>query len=139
MADISVTAANVLPSASAIIRSGIAGATITQGQTLYIDSANNYVLKLADSDGVALVATVAGIAINAASAGQKVSYVVSDSAFVIGATILAGDDVWLSDTPGGITKTRAELEAGDYIVHLGVMTSTTTMNLNITIGGVVAA
>lgn len=140
MADIVVTPSAVIPSSNAIIRTGIAGATITQGQTLYIDTANNYVLKLADSDGAsALVATVAGIANNAASAGQRVDYTVSDPSFTIGATVLAGDDIWLSDTPGGITKTRAELEAADIVVHLGVMLTTTTMNLNITIGGIIAA
>lgn len=139
MADISITAANVLPSVLATIHQGTAGATITQGQTVYLDTANNNILKLADSDGVQLVATVAGIAINSASTGQKVDYVVADPSFTLGATILAGDDVWLSDTPGGLTKTRAELEAADYIVHMGVMLTTTTMNLNITIGGLTAA
>lgn len=138
MAAISITASGVLPSAAATIQQGIAGAAITQGQTLYVDTANSNVLKLGDSDASALTATIAGIAITAASTGQKVLYVTKDPAFTLGATILSGDDLWASPTAGGITKTQADLVATNYKVHLGVMTSTTTANINITQGGLIA-
>lgn len=138
MAAISITASAVLPSANAIIKSGIAGATITQGQALYSDSTDSYKLKLTTTATLA-AATCVGLALNAASSGQKVDYVVSDPALVIGSTQLSGDDVWLFDaTPGALTITQADLESGDYKVHLGTYTSTTTVNLNITIGGLIA-
>jgi len=138
MAAISITASAVLPSASAIINSGIAGAAITQGQAVYIDTANSNLIKLADTTS-ALKATVAGIAINAASTGQKIDYVVKDPNFTLGSTQLSGDDVWLFDTtPGALTITAADLESGDYKVHIGTYTSTTTINLNVTQGGLIA-
>lgn len=138
MAAISITASAVIPSVNAIIKSGIAGATITQGQALYIDSTDSYKLKLTTTATLA-AATCVGLAVNAASSGQKVDYVVSDPALAIGSTQLSGDDVWLFDTtPGALTITKADLESGDYVVHLGTYVSTTAINLNITIGGVIA-
>lgn len=134
MAAVAITAANVLPSASANILSGTAGATITQGQALYIDTT----LKLTTTATLAAALCV-GIAINAASTGQKVDYCTKDPNFTTGFTALSGDDVWLFDTTAGaLTVTKADLEAADYVTHVGVMTSTTTMNLNITTGGLIA-
>ena len=139
MPDISVTVASVIPSSSAQIASGTAGATITQGQALYIDTGDSNKLKLADADGTSPANSFAGIALNAASAGQRVNYCTQDlGGLAIGATLAIGDSVWLSDTPGGITKTFSELEAGDKIVHLGVMLTTTTLVLNPTTGGTLA-
>ncbi len=142
MAAISITATAVSPSSQAVIRTGIAGtgATITQGMPLYIDANDAtypYSLKLADSDGSGSQ-IVAGISLNAASPGQRVDYAVSDPSFTIGSTNLAGDDVWLFDTAGQMTITKADLEAGDYVVHIGTYISTTKINLNITQGGVIA-
>lgn len=140
MAAISIVAASVLPSSSAIIRRGIAGATITQGQAIYVDSANSYVLKLTTTaSALAAGSAGIGIALNAASSGQPVDYVVSDPAFTPGSTQLSGDDVWLFDTTAGaLTITKGDLESGDYVTHMGTYISTTTMNLNPTLGGLIA-
>lgn len=142
MADITITAANVLPSSSATIEYGVAGATITQGQALYIDTADSNKLKLADCDATSPANVFAGISLNAASAGQKVAYCSKDlGGFTIGATVAAGDDIYLSPTTspaGRITATRADLSSGDTVVHLGVMLTTTTLKLNPTTGGVIA-
>ncbi len=138
MAAVSVTASLVLPSANANILSGTAGATITQGQALYVSSVTSGNLLLTTTASAA-AANCVGIAVNAASSGQKVDYVTKDPNFTPGFTDLSGDDVWLFDTTAGaLTVTKADLEAGDYVTHLGVMTSTTTMNLNITTGGLIA-
>lgn len=140
MADLSITPGSVIPSTSAAISIGTAGATITAGQTVYIDTANSDVLKLADSDGSALTATVAGIALNGASTGQKVRYVTSDPALVLGCTMAVGDVLLQSDTAGGITVTRADLEAGDYITVLGVCTvANSTVNMKLIPAGAVVA
>lgn len=139
MAAIAIVAASVIPSVNAIIKRGIAGATITQGQPVYLDAADSYKVKLADSDGSQAISTVVGISTTSASAGQYVEYCESDPSFTPGSTQLAGDDVWLFDAAGGLTITKADLEAGDYVVHLGTYLTTTTMNLKITIGGVIAA
>ena len=75
MADITITPGLVIPSSTATISQGVAGATITAGQVLYIDTANSNVLKLADTDASSLASTVAGIALCGASSGQIVRYV----------------------------------------------------------------
>jgi len=122
MADLSITAASVIPSSNAVIAIGTAGATIVAGQSLYIDTANSNVLKLYDADGSALTSTMAGIALGGAASGQSVRYVTQDPALVLGCTMVVGDTLWGSDTAGGLTITFAELEAGDYITCVGVCT-----------------
>ena len=139
MAAISITAANVLKSASGSVANGIAGASITAGQALYIDTGDSNKLKLADANGTAPANTFAGIALNAATAGQPVSYCTNDTAgFTIGATVLAGDTIWLSPAAGGLTKTFADLATLDKVIVVGVMLTTTTMNLTPVTGGVLA-
>ena len=122
MADLTVTPASVIPSANAVIAIGTAGATIVAGQTLYVDTANSNVLKLYDADGSALTSTMAGIALGGAASGQQVRYVTQDPALVLGCTMAVGDTLWGSDTPGGLTVTEAELEAGDFKTVVGICT-----------------
>lgn len=67
-------------------------------------------------------------------------FVTKDPALVLGCTMLVGDTIWQSDTAGGITKTFADLEAGDYVTVIGVCTvvnSTINMSL-IPYGAVIA-
>ena len=138
MAAISITAANVLKSSTGQVSVGTSGATITAGQSVYIDTSDSNKIKLADANGTAPANTFAGIALNAASSGQPVSYCTNDtSGFTIGATVVAGDTIWLSQTPGGLTKTIGDLSGGIAIV-VGVMLTTTTMNLTPVVGGSVA-
>ena len=138
MAAISITAASVLKSSTGQVSVGTAGATITAGQAVYIDTSDSNKIKLADANGTTPANTFAGIALNAASSGQPVSYCTNDTAgFTIGATVVAGDTIWLSQTPGGLTKTIGDLSGGLAIV-VGVMLTTTTMNLTPVVGGSVA-
>ena len=138
MAAISITAASVLKSSTGQVSVGTSGATITAGQSVYIDTSDSNKIKLADANGTAPANTFAGIALNAASSGQPVSYCTNDtSGFTIGATVVAGDTIWLSQTPGGLTKTIGDLSGGLAIV-VGVMLTTTTMNLTPVVGGSVA-
>jgi hypothetical protein len=134
-ADLAVTAASVLKSSSAKVSEGIAGATITAGQAVYIDTSDSDKIKLADADGTAPANTFAGIALHAALAGQPIKYATNDSGFTPGFTSTAGAVVYLSDVAGGLTATIGDLEAGDTITVVGVMTTTTVMNLNSTRGG----
>jgi hypothetical protein len=139
MEAISITAANVLKSSTGSVANGIAGASITAGQAVYIDTGDSNKIKLADANGTAPANTFAGIALNAATAGQPVSYCTNDTAgFTIGATVLAGDTIWLSPTAGGLTKTFADLTTLDKVIVVGVMLTTTTMNLTPVTGGVLA-
>lgn len=134
MADLSITAANVVPSSAAIIHSATAGATITAGQLIYIDSSDldsrsRGKAKLADANsGTSAVRSVAGIAINGASSGQPVDYVSRDTALVIAASgLTAGTIYGLSATAGGIAPS-ADFTTGWYPSVIGIAKSTTTID-----------
>ena len=71
MADLSITAAQVLPDPSGDVYNGIAGATITAGQSVYLDATTTTV-KLADADASAAAAAAIGIALHAATSGQPI-------------------------------------------------------------------
>lgn len=134
MADIAITAASVLRSTGQIL-TGTAGATITQGQPLYLDPSVNK-LKLSDSNATTPANSCVGMSLNAASDGQPIDYVATDPAYVCGGTLAAGAVVYVSNTPGGITTTYADLASGTTVISLGVATSTTAMNLLPAVGGV---
>ncbi len=122
--DLSITAANVIPGARTRPQDGIAGATITQGQLLYFDSASG-TYKLADADASATTAAVVGYAANAASAGQTVSVVSYDDDMTVGATLSMTAPVYvLSATPGGISPS-ASLTTGMYPNVVLIAKSTT--------------
>lgn len=127
MAAAAITAANVIASAQALKVTVPAGATITAGQSVYVDSAG--VAQLTDSDLSATAAKCDGIALNGGAAGQPITIVTDDPDFQHGATLAAGDTVWTSPTAGGITKTIADLATGQFTIVLGVCTSATKMVL----------
>lgn len=134
MADLVITAASVKPSARATRKQGTAGATITQGQILYLDSTTKK-LGLADSNGTGDTLVVEGIALNAASLDQPVSYATLDPDLVLGATLVPGTTYVLSGTPGGIA-TAADAVSGDEAVVLGNAKSATVLNFAPLTGGV---
>lgn len=138
MSDVSITAANVLAGANAKKGRGIAGATITAGQTLYEDPSDSFKLKLADSNASSTTAKCVGIALHGASSGQPIEYDIEDDDFTPGGTLslsaAADDGVYvLSGTAGGIAPI-GDLASGMYPVILGVAKSTTKMNLKIVRG-----
>jgi hypothetical protein len=134
MADLTITAASVLPGTGAKIVEGTAGAAVTAGQVLYLDSSTN-TYKLADcNSATAAVRSPAGIALNGAASGQPVA-VQTAGPITIGATLTAGVGYWLSGTAGGI-RPVADNTTGDYPVILGLATSTTVINIKIQEAGV---
>lgn len=134
MADLSITAANVIAGAGARTKLGTAGATITAGKTVYLDSADNE-YKLADCDSATvIVRSPVGVALNGASDGQPL-VVLEEGLVTIGATMTAGITYYLSPNPGGICPV-ADVLAGDYPVIIGIATSTTVLNVSIQEAGV---
>lgn len=132
-ADLVVTAANVAPSGNGTkyaVANAAPATTIAPGQAVAKDSNGRFIL--ADANAVSPAYKVIGIALNAATAGQPVKAVTSDPKFVPGVTLVIGDTIWLSATPGGLTKTAADNVTGMYVSCLGVAVSTTEMKLNIT-------
>ena len=123
MADLAITAANVLKGANAVFQAGIAGATITAGQPLYLDS-NTNTYKLADADASAAAATVVGVSLNGASSGQPVSINFSDDDFTTGGTMTVGAIYILSNNAGGVTL-ASSLTTGWYPNVVYIAKSTT--------------
>ncbi|MET4174780.1 hypothetical protein ABIB99_005886 [Bradyrhizobium sp. LA6.1] len=133
MADLSITAANVLPGAGAVTEDGLAGATITAGQAVYRDTDNSY--KLADADAAsALIRTARGIALNGAAAGQPLK-IQKSGEITIGATLTGGTTYYLSGAAGGICP-LADVGTGEYFHIVGIAKSTTVMLLALAYSGV---
>lgn len=140
MSDISITAASVLAGTNAEIVRGTAGATITAGQAVYLDTASTGEWLLADSDSATVIARGSakfGIALNGASDGQPLA-IQTGGDITIGASVTAGTAYYLSDTPGGICPI-ADLVTGDYITLIGIATSTTVIKIDPLYSGAVAA
>ena len=136
MADLTITAASVVPGSDARISHGTAGATITAGQAVYLDSATTGKWQLADTDSAtAAVRAAHGVALNSASLNQPIA-VQTEGDITIGATIAAGVAYYLSGTPGGICPV-ADVAAGDYPLVIGMGKSTTVLDINIVYPGVV--
>lgn len=134
MADLTITAANVISGSGAKTTNGTAGATITAGQVVYRDGADSK-YKLADNDSATAAArNPVGIALNGAANGQPLR-VHEEGPITIGATMVAGESYYLSGTPGGIAV-RADVTTGDDPVLIGVATSTTVLEVNIADPGV---
>jgi hypothetical protein len=129
MADITITAANVLSTTSPL--QGIAGAAIAQGDVLYKDTADGNKLKLADANGAAATRIVEGIAVNAAAANQPVNYVKFDTNMTIGGTTVAGTVYVLSENEGKIAPIGDVTTAASTIAVLGVGLPTNKLYVSI--------
>lgn len=134
MADLVITAANVVAGSTSTVENGTLGATVTAGQAMYLDSADSR-WKLADSNSAtAAVRVPAGIALNGGATGQPVR-VLREGAITIGATMTAGVVYYASDTPGGICPV-ADIGSGEYATIIGIATSTTVLEVDIHASGV---
>ena len=120
--------------AGAAVSRGVAGATVTAGQAVYLDTSDGK-WKLADNNSAtAAVRSPDGIALNGASNGQPLS-VLTAGPITIGAALTAGVAYYLSNTPGGICPV-ADLATGEYPTVIGIATSTTVLNVQINSSGV---
>lgn len=128
MADITITAANVAASAAVKTRRGSAGAAITAGDVLYLDTATN-TLKLAIATALA-TAVVAGIALNDAASGQPVVYAYDDSALTVGGTLVTGTVYTVSSAVAGAIAPVADQGSADFVTVLGVANSTALLALS---------
>ncbi len=133
MADLTITAANVVASANAVRESGTAGATITAGQLVYLDT-TDMKYKLADNNGAAALRVPNGIALNGAANNQPL-VIQKAGDITIGATMTAGVAYYLSDTPGGICPV-ADLASGEYPCIIGIAKSASLLDVGIHPSGV---
>jgi len=134
MADISITAANVVAGASASVEDGIAGAAITAGQVLYKDPTDKR-FKLADSNSATAAArSPVSIALHAAAIGQPIRSL-RHGPITIGGTLVPGVAYYLSDSPGNLCPV-ADVGSGEYSVFIGMATSATVLNVDFQESGV---
>lgn len=127
MADLTITATSVVAGGGAKTVEGTAGATITAGQVVYLDSTTG-TYKLADCDSAtAAVRSPDGIALNGAASGQPVE-VLTRGNITIGATLTGGVAYYLSGTAGGICPV-ADLATGDYPTIVGIATSASVLSV----------
>jgi hypothetical protein len=135
MADISITAANVLPQNGAVRTSSTAGATVTAGQVVYLE-ASTQTCKLCDvNSATAEARTPYGLALHGALTGQPLT-VQTAGPVALGTVLTAGVAYYASGTAGGI-RPAADNTTGDYPALLGMSTSTSVLNIDIQAPGAV--
>jgi hypothetical protein len=128
MANLTITAANVVPVTGYGFSDMIAGEAVTRGQPVYENAADSDKAYVADANTLAKI-TVKGIALNDAAASQPVRVLISGS-LGFGAILTVGKIYCNSATAGSICPS-ADLTTGDYVSILGV--ATTTGNLKVQI------
>lgn len=134
MADVTITAANVVPGANARTVQGVAGETLTAGQAVYKETASGK-WKKADADSAtAEVRQAKGVCVTGSSLNQPV-VVQTGGDITIGGTLTAGAGYYLSGAAGGICPV-ADVGAGEYVCLLGLAKSTSVLALNIQYPGV---
>jgi hypothetical protein len=133
MADVTITAANVLAGAGAKTTYGTAGGTITAGMVVYFDSTDSK-YKAAQANASGTSDTVVGIALNGAANGQPLWIVLEDDDFTPGGTLslsaAAGKATYvLSAAAAGAIAPLGDLVSTNRIVFLGVAKSASKMKL----------
>jgi predicted transcriptional regulator len=130
MAEITVTAASVaLSSGTQVV--GIAGETITAGQSVYLKASDNRLYK-AQADGTAAEADAVGIALHGSLAGQPLAYAGNGSVINIGGTTAAGVFYYVGPTAGGVGL-AGDLASTNRVTQLGYATGTSGAVFNVLI------
>lgn len=134
MADLTITAANVVSGSDALKETGTAGETITAGQAVYKAGATKKWMKADSNSATAEARQATGIALTGSSLNQPI-VVHKSGDLTIGATLTAGTAYYLSDTAGGICP-LADVGSGEYVCLLGLAKSTTVLAVDIQYPGV---
>ncbi len=135
MADVTITAASVIPASGAVLEAGTAGGSVAIGDSVYKDASDSNQWKQADSDAAAS-AVAKGIALNSAEDEQTIM-VCTDGPLALGtaACVSIGTPYVVSSNAGGIAP-FSDMGSDDYITHLGIATVNTGITLSIQSSGV---
>jgi hypothetical protein len=125
MVDLVITAANVTQQVGGQTGEKIAGASITAGQALTVDSSGQAILA---SDASLALAQVIGIALQNAAAGQPIKYQITGR-INVGATLDVGK-LYVLSTSGAIAPCD-DIEIGDFPTFLGIAEDADVLRLNI--------
>jgi hypothetical protein len=137
MADVTVTAAGVIPASNATKVTALCGAAIDAGLCVYLDSTDNRI-KLANNLTSAATATLVGVTLNKSLVAEAPIEYASGGDIDPGFTVVVGQLYCLSDTNGGIMP-FADLANAQRLVILGYGTSAANLRLLITSTGIVRA
>lgn len=138
MADISITAANVLASALAKKEKRYnAGETLTAGQYVYLTDDETWLKYDANGSLGHEASRVRGITEGGAASGQPISVVLKDPSFTIGGTLTPGLAVYGSVTAGGLGHDVPGSGSYTSVIGVPINGSTTKINLNPVHGGIV--
>jgi hypothetical protein len=126
-ADLTVTVASVSNTTSNS-NTGTAGATITAGQALYLDSSTS-TLKLCDATN-ATKYKCAGIALHGSLSGQPITYATGGGSINIGATLTVGTTYWVSKNGSGAVMPTADIASTNYLYRIGYATTSSNLVLD---------
>lgn len=125
MADLVITAAEVLAAAGAVEKIRTAAETITQGDVYYLDSTASDQAKKSDADASDAASVGKGIALSAAGTGQK--FVGLEGGNIDpGGTTVVGETYVVSGTAGKMAPI-ADLTNPDRLTIVGIATSTSNL------------
>jgi hypothetical protein len=133
MADISITASNLIPTDGYSYQDGIAGATIPAGDLAYTSATNGKWL-LADNNDTAVKAAVTGIAL-ASAVDTQPQRLMTSGTLAVGSILTVGTVYCLSSNAGKICP-YADLDSGDYVTIVGVATAATALKVAIRASGI---
>ncbi len=135
MTDLVVTPANVLEGTQARKQTGVAGAAITQGQSVYSDTSGQ--LQSAQKAVDAGTAAAVGVALNSGEAGQPITYQ-SGGEVDVGATLVVGETYVVGAAAGGIAPI-ADVISTEFSTILGIATAAGVLKMGILQSGVAHA
>lgn len=136
MADLTITNTDVIDPGGGNVKEANAAEVIDAGEIVYLDSSGTLQLATVTS---AITAAAVGMALNDAVAiGQPVKYKTSGNVTISAQATEVGDPyVVSSNAPGKLSLyADANILTGDFITHVGIMTTTTNLNINIHASGV---
>lgn len=113
------------------------GATISAGQCVYLDAADNK-YKLCDNNLSLAAATIKGVAITPGVDAGYGLVATGGSIILVGTTAAVGETYFAGATAGEIIP-DADLATGNYISRVGTASSTTQLKLAIEATGITHA
>ncbi len=126
MANVTITASDVAPGANVKQVKGVAGATITAGQALYLDAATNtYKLASATAEDTA---AFRGVALCGASTGQPVVMAKTDTDLDLGNQLSVGEVYVVSATAGAIAPV-SDLVVGNFVSLVGISNASDSLSV----------
>jgi hypothetical protein len=138
MAAISVTPGNVLYVDGERVNGYLAGATITAGMAVYVDTAGLVQIGTnATAVGSGVGSPLVGVALNGGNAGQPIQILKPGGVVNIGGTVAVGKQ-YCEGTAGGIIPVD-DIATGEFITTIGVGLTTANIKTGVNVSGVQAA